>query len=105
MRQVTIEMSHKRGICPIVNEKFQVIGVITTGDLNRLIEREEKFFHLEAGEVMTKNPKLIESGTLASDSLKEMEKYHVIAMPVIDGNRKLIGVVHLHDILDMGIRD
>jgi len=105
MRQVTIEMSHKRGICPIVNDKFQVIGVITTGDLNRLIEREEKFFHLEAKEVMTNNPKMIESGTLASVSLKEMEKYHVIAMPVIDGNKKLIGVVHLHDILDMGIRD
>ena len=54
---------------------------------------------------MTKNPKMIESGTLASDSLKEMEKFHVIAMPVIDRNKKLIGVVHLHDILDMGIRD
>jgi arabinose-5-phosphate isomerase len=105
MRQVTIEMSHKRGICPIVNENFQVIGVITTGDLNRLIEREEKFFHLEAKEVMTKNPKMVESGTLASDSLKEMEKYHVIAMPVVDRSKKLIGVVHLHDILDMGIRD
>jgi arabinose-5-phosphate isomerase len=105
MRQVTIEMSHKRGICPIINEKFQVIGVITTGDLNRLIEREEKFFHLEAKDVMTKNPKMIETGTLASDSLKVMEKYHVIAMPVIDGNKKLIGVVHLHDILDVGIRD
>ena len=105
MRQVTIEMSHKRGICPIVNDNFQVIGVITTGDLNRLIEREEKFFHLQAGEVMTKNPKLAKSGTLASNSLKEMEKFHIIAMPVIDGNKKLIGVVHLHDILDMGIRN
>ena len=105
MRQVTIEMSHKRGICPIVNNKFQVVGVITTGDLNRLIEREESFFHLQAGEVMTKNPKMVLSGTLASNSLKEMEKFHIIAMPVIDGNKKLIGVVHLHDILDMGIRD
>jgi arabinose-5-phosphate isomerase len=105
MRQATIEMSHKRGICPVVNEQFQVTGVITTGDLSRLIEREEKFFHLEIWKVMTKNPKVIESGTLASATLKKMEEYHVVAMPVVDKNNKLIGVVHLHDILDAGIRD
>jgi arabinose-5-phosphate isomerase len=105
MRKATIEMSHKRGICPVVNEQFQVIGVITTGDLNRLIEHEEKFFHFEVGSVMTKNPKLIQSGTLASDALKKMEKYHVVAMPVTDKNKKLLGVVHLHDILDVGIRN
>lgn len=105
MRQATIEMSHKRGICPIVNEQFQIIGVITTGDLNRLIEREEKFFHLSTKEVMTKDPKVIQSGTLASEALKLMEEYHVVAMPVIDGNKKLLGVVHLHDILDVGIRN
>jgi len=105
MRQATIEMSHKRGICPVVNEQFQVTGVITTGDLNRLIEHEEKFFHLEVVKVMTKNPRVIESGTLASETLKKMEEYHVVAMPVIDEDKKLIGVVHLHDILDVGIRD
>jgi arabinose-5-phosphate isomerase len=104
MRKATIEMSHKRGICPVVNEQFKVIGVITTGDLNRLIEHEEQFFHLEVSEVMTKNPKLIQAGTLASEALKQMEEYHVVAMPVIDDSKKLLGVVHLHDILDVGIR-
>jgi arabinose-5-phosphate isomerase len=104
MRKATIEMSHKRGICPVVNEQHQVIGVITTGDLNRLIEHEEQFFHMAVGEVMTKKPKLIQSGTLASEALKQMEEYHVVAMPVIDDTNKLIGVVHLHDILDVGIR-
>jgi arabinose-5-phosphate isomerase len=104
MRTATIEMSHKRGICPVVNEQFQVLGVVTTGDLNRLIEHEEQFFHLEVGQVMTKNPKLIQSGTLASEALKQMEEYHVIAMPVIDDTKTLLGVVHLHDILDVGIR-
>ena len=105
MRQATIEMSHKRGICPVVNEQFKVTGVITTGDLNRLIEHEERFFHFKASEVMTKNPRVVESGTLASQALQKMEKYHVVAMPVIDENKNLIGVVHLHDILDKGIRD
>ena len=105
MRTVTIEMAHKRGICPIVNEHFQIIGVITTGDLNRLIEHEENFFKLKAGEVMTKNPKIVKTGTLASKALSQMEAFHVVAMPVVDDNKKLIGVVHLHDILDVGIKD
>lgn len=105
MRTVTVEMAHKRGICPIISEQFQVIGVITTGDLNRLIEHEEKFFKLKAGKVMTKNPKMVQSGTLASKALVQMETFHVMAMPVIGENNKLLGVVHLHDILDAGITD
>ncbi len=105
MREVTIEMAHKRGICPIINEQFQVIGVITTGDLNRILEHEENFFKLKAGEVMTKNPKVVGTGLLASDALKKMEIFHVIAMPVIDTEQKLVGVIHLHDILDAGIKD
>ena len=94
----------KRG--RVTEEEFhKVLGVVTTGDLNRLIEHEEKFFHLEVGQIMTKNPKLIQSGTLASEALKQMEEYHVVAMPVIDDANTLLGVVHLHDILDVGIRD
>jgi len=105
MKRVTIEMAHKRGICPIVDEQFRIIGVITTGDLNRLLEQREQFFHLSAEDVMTRNPKIVTSGTLASDALEKMEQYRVIALPVIDGEKKLIGVVHLHDILQQGIRN
>jgi arabinose-5-phosphate isomerase len=105
MRRVTIEMAHKRGICPIVDEQFRVIGVITTGDLNRLLEQREQFFDLVAEAVMTKNPKMVASGTLASEALEKMEHYRVVALPVINGERKLVGVVHLHDILQMGIRN
>ena len=105
LREITIEMAHKRGICPIINEQFQVVGVITTGDLNRILEHEEDFFKLNAGEVMTRNPKVVGTGLLASDALKKMEIFHVIAMPVIDTEQKLVGVIHLHDILDAGIKD
>jgi arabinose-5-phosphate isomerase len=103
MKKVTIEMAHKRGICPIIDDNFKVIGVITTGDLNRLLEQREKFFHIKAGMVMTKNPKVIFSGTLAALALQKMEEYRVIAMPVLDKENRLIGVVHLHDILQAGI--
>lgn len=102
MKKVTIEMAHKRGICPVVNDEFNIIGVITTGDLNRLLEQNENFFHIKSKEVMNKNPKVCDTGTLASFALKKMEEYRVIALPVID-KKKLIGVVHLHDILQIGI--
>jgi arabinose-5-phosphate isomerase len=105
MRRVTIEMAHKRGICPIVDEQFHIIGVITTGDLNRLLEQREQFFHLPAEAVMTRNPKIVISGTLASEALEKMEHHRIIALPVINGEKKLIGVVHLHDILRKGIRN
>jgi arabinose-5-phosphate isomerase len=103
MKKVTIEMAHKRGICPIVDDQFKVIGVITTGDLNRLLEQSERFFHLKAGKVMNKNPKVVTSGTLASIALQKMEDYCIIAMPVLNQASELIGVVHLHDILRAGI--
>jgi arabinose-5-phosphate isomerase len=103
MRKVTIEMAHKRGICPIVDDQFKVIGVITTGDLNRLLEQSERFFHLKAGKVMNKNPKVVTSKTLASIALQKMEDYCIIAMPVLNEASELIGVVHLHDILRAGI--
>jgi len=103
MKKVTIEMAHKRGICPIVDEQFHIIGVITTGDLNRLLEQTESFFHIKAQDVMNKDPKVITSGTLAAEALSRMEDYRVIALPVVGADKKLIGVVHLHDILQAGI--
>ncbi len=103
MKKVTIEMAHKRGICPIVDEQFKVIGVITTGDLNRLLEQTEVFFHIKAKDVMNKYPKVIVSGTLAVEALAKIEEYRVVALPVIDAGQKLTGIVHLHDILQAGI--
>ncbi len=103
MRKVTIEMAHKRGICPIVDESMQLVGVITTGDLNRLLEQTTSFFHLKASEIMTRNPKLVETETLAVVALQKMEEFGIISIPVVEKNKKLVGVIHLHDILREGI--
>ena len=103
MKKVTMEMAHKRGICPIVDDDFRVIGVITTGDLNRLVERMENFFHVLAKDVMNPNPKTVELNTLATLAFKKMEENGIIALPVVDKNGKLTGVIHLHDILKSGI--
>jgi arabinose-5-phosphate isomerase len=104
MKKVTIELAHKRGICPVINEQFEIDGVITTGDLTRLLEQTEDFFKIPAGDVMNLSPKVVSSGTLASEALQKMEEYRVIAMPVVDHKQKLTGIVHLHDILLAGIK-
>jgi arabinose-5-phosphate isomerase len=103
MKEVVLQMTAKRGICMIVDSDLHVLGVITNGDLNRLVEKTEHFFHISASEVMNCSPKTIESGTLAYTAFKKMEHFRIIAMPVLSAEQKLVGVVHLHDILRAGI--
>jgi len=103
MREAIIEMAHKRGICPVVDEEMHLIGVITTGDLNRLIEKTEDVFNIPVHEVMNRNPKFIQKDDLATIAYKEMEKYRVIALPVVGAQQQLIGVIHLHDLMQEGI--
>ncbi len=103
MKDAVLEMASKRGICMVVDEHRQVLGVITTGDLNRLVERTEQFFHIPVTEIMNRNPKMITSDTLAYTAYKKMEHYAIIAMPVLNEQKELVGVIHLHDIMRAGI--
>ncbi len=103
MQKAIMEMAHKRGICPVVDRQMHLLGVITTGDLNRLIEKTEHIFHIPVTDVMNKNPKFIYKDDLATIAYKEMEKFRIIALPVLDRDEKLVGVIHLHDLMQEGI--
>lgn len=103
MKKAVLEMASKRGICIVVQPDKEIIGVITTGDLNRLVERTEQFFHIPVKEVMSRSPKITSTGTLAYTVYKKMEQYRIIAMPVVNEEKKLVGVIHLHDIMRAGI--
>ena len=103
MKDAVLEMASKRGICAVVNEEDVIQGVITTGDLNRLVERTEQFFHIPVTDVMNPVPKTIRHGTLAYTAYKKMEEYRIIAMPVVDEQNRLVGVIHLHDIMRAGV--
>ncbi|MGD9898231.1 MAG: SIS domain-containing protein [Calditrichaceae bacterium] len=103
MRVAILEMAHKRGLCPVVDREMHPVGVITTGDLNRLVEKTENFFNIPVVQVMNRNPKTLAGDDLAVMAYREMEKFRVIAMPVIDADKKLVGVVHLHDLMQEGI--
>jgi arabinose-5-phosphate isomerase len=103
MKSAVLEMAAKRGICVVLNDNQKIAGVITTGDLNRLVEKTEHFFHIPVKEVMNANPKIVFADTIAYTAYKKMEQYGIIAMPVIDRRENLVGVIHLHDIMRSGI--
>ncbi|MEO0278291.1 MAG: KpsF/GutQ family sugar-phosphate isomerase [candidate division WOR-3 bacterium] len=105
MEEVVIEISSKRlGITTVIDKDNKLLGVITDGDLRRLIEKMGKaLFDAKAKDVMTKNPKHIKKEALAVEALNIMEKYSITSLVVVDDEKKVIGIIHLHDILKAGL--
>lgn len=99
MKDVILEMTTKRGITSVVDDEGRLIGVITDGDLRRLLEKTDRVFSLTAKDVMTTNPKVIDKDSLAIIAAKKMENYGITALIVIDDERKPIGIIHLHDLM------
>lgn len=106
MQDVLFEMTSKRlGITTVIDENNKLIGIITDGDIRRLIEkrRDEDIWSLKAGEVMTKNPKTIPGSALGTVAVTKMEKYAITSLVITDKQKNLLGVIHLHDLLKAGI--
>jgi len=99
MHDVIYEMSRKGlGITTVV-EGEKLVGVISDGDLRRLLERRGKdILDLTAGECMTRNPKTIRRDEFAVTALNAMEQKKITSLVVVDGNGRLEGIVHLHDL-------
>jgi arabinose-5-phosphate isomerase len=103
MKEAVLEMTAKRGITSVVGEDGRLAGVITDGDLRRLLERTQDIFSLRCGDVMTRNPRTIDKGSLAARSVKIMEDCGITALLVVDDDHRPIGVVHLHDLMRAGV--
>jgi len=86
----------------VVDKGDHVAGILTDGDLRRLIVKTKHLPNVPIDEVMTKKPKVIEQNRLASEALDLMEKHLITLLPVINEDEKLVGVLHLHDILGKG---
>ena len=99
MPDVIYEMSRKKlGVTAVV-EGERLVGVISDGDLRRLLEKRGKdVMDLSAGEAMTKNPKTIATGEFAATALAAMEEKKITSLMVVSGSGKLQGIVHLHDL-------
>ncbi len=102
IKKVIFEISEKRLGVTAVLENEKVIGIITDGDIRRMLNENETFSHLMAKDIMTKNPKTIEFDAMVIDAFQVLEKYKITQLVVLEkGTYK--GILHLHDILKEGI--
>jgi arabinose-5-phosphate isomerase len=102
IKNAIVEISEKRlGVTAVV-ENDKVIGIITDGDIRRMLNKTENISGLVAKDIMTVNPKMIKSTDLVSDALNILEDFSITQLVVVD-NGEYKGVLHLHDILKEGI--
>jgi arabinose-5-phosphate isomerase len=103
IKEVIIEMTAKRlGAAVVVNEAENILGIITDGDLRRMLEKADSFENLQAKDIMSSNPKTIAADILAVHALEEMRR-HNISQLVVEDNNKYAGIIHLHDLVKEGI--
>ena len=99
MHDVIYEMSKKGfGIAAVVGDAGEMLGVISDGDLRRLLEHDEQIVRRTAGESMKRNPITIEAGELASAALQIMEQRKITSLFIVDEARRVEGIIHIHDL-------
>lgn len=102
VKKVIFEISEKRlGVTAVVDQD-KVVGIITDGDIRRMLNDRDSIADLTAKDIMTKNPKLIASTAMVADALNILEDFSITQLVVVD-NGEYKGVLHLHDILKEGI--
>ena len=103
LKEVIIEISSKRlGATAVIDDNKTMVGIITDGDLRRMLQKQVKIENIKAKDIMTKNPKTIDKNQLAINAFNIMEDYNITQLAVME-SEKYIGMVHLHDILKEGI--
>ena len=103
MKQAIVLLAERRGIAIMLGESDRVAGVMTSGDLTRAMEREADIMSVPVGGVINRTPKLARHNELASAVVYRMEQHGIMAMPVVDDAERLVGVVHLHDLMRAGV--
>ena len=102
IKNVIFEISEKRLGVAAVLENEKIIGIITDGDIRRMLNNNDTFSHLTAKDIMTKNPKTIQSSDRVVDAFNIMEDYKITQL-VVENEGSYAGILHLHDILKEGI--
>jgi arabinose-5-phosphate isomerase len=103
LKEVIVEMTAKRlGITAVVNADNTLLGIITDGDLRRMLEKTIAIDTVKAGDIMTTNPKTIGPDELAIEALDMLRKNEITQLAVAE-NGKYQGIIHLHDLLKEGL--
>ena len=104
---ICVITSKKLGVTTVVDKDKRLAGIITDGDLRRLLERETgmgmNILKLRAREVMTRNPKVLDKDALAVSAVQIMETFSITSLVILDNDRTVSGIIHLHDLLKKGI--
>lgn len=103
LKVVQIVSNKKLGCVILVNKEGQMTGVITDGDIRRILMKHISCEKLIAKEVMTKNPKTVSEQALAVKALALMEKYSITSIAVCDKDKKPKGIIHIHNLLKSGV--
>ncbi|MBF0358159.1 MAG: KpsF/GutQ family sugar-phosphate isomerase [Magnetococcales bacterium] len=104
VQDAMFEMTDKRfGMTGVLDQTGSLVGILTDGDLRRSMSSGKDILTLQVREIMTKAPKTIDGDALAVEAVKLMEKRKITSLFVKDGSDKLIGVIHLHDLLEAGL--
>lgn len=105
LKDTIIEITSKRlGATCVINDKSILVGIVTDGDLRRLLEKTLEIKDLKAKDIMTKNPKVMAKDYLASFALQQMENFKITSLIIVDEDNKPIGIIHLHDLINLGLR-
>jgi len=102
MRECVVLLAERRGTVAVVDRQGSLQGVVTAGDLTRLMEKTDHFLDIPVTDVMTRRPKTTTPTEIAGAAVRVMEQHGIMALPVLDGGRKLVGMVHLHDLMKAG---
>lgn len=104
LHEAILEMTSKRlGATCVVDAEGKLAGIITDGDLRRLLQKTSDVTNVKAESAMTLSPKTITKEVLAAVALQEMESYNITQLIVVDDNHRPIGMVHLHDLVKAGL--
>jgi len=100
---IVIITSKRLGATCVVDESGRLLGIVTDGDLRRLLQRTTDFSNLTALDVASKNPKTIRKEMLAAIALEEMEEFKITQLIVVDPLHRPVGMLHLHDLVKAGL--
>ena len=104
IKDAILEITSKRlGATCVVNNDGNLVGIITDGDLRRLLERTLDIKDLTAKDIMTGKPKVLKENYLASFALQQMENYKITSLVIINETQKPVGIIHLHDLINLGL--
>jgi arabinose-5-phosphate isomerase len=104
MREALYEMTNKRlGMTCVVDNKGKLAGIITDGDLRRLLEKYNNLLSEKIEDVMVQNPKTISQDEIAAKAVEIMERFAITSLICVDESNRPVGVIHLHDLLKAGV--